>query len=247
MTLDEVYYDELTSSTLQELKNVGRWFNRFYGNYPTVIGGWAVWLYNPFGYGSRDIDLLFPERRMKERLVNQYLSANDYILKRRSLFEEQFVKEVMTSKGTEEIYLDACSVEDTNRVRGTSVEIPWALAIGNSELMDLEGLKFYVPRPEILIMLKAKAALDREHDRKRVLDAYYLDSKIVKDYYDVVSLLKACDFDSRFLGESLESTGFREMFMDVVEKVAEKKDILSGHDLSKQDVKELILELGLQP
>ncbi|MCK4454944.1 MAG: hypothetical protein KAU99_01205 [Thermoplasmata archaeon] len=111
MILDEVYYDELTDSTLQELKNIGRWFNTLYGNYPIVIGGWAVWLYNPLGYGSRDIDLLFPERRMKERLANQYLSANGYILKKQSPFEEQFVKVVETSRGNEEIYLDACSVE----------------------------------------------------------------------------------------------------------------------------------------
>ncbi|MFQ5907195.1 MAG: hypothetical protein ACE5JA_11580 [bacterium] len=246
MILDEVYHDELTDSTLQELKNIGRWFNTLYGNYPTIIGGWAVWLYNPLGYGSRDIDLLFPERRTKERLANQYLSANGYILKKQSPFEEQFVKVVETSRGNEEIYLDACSVEDTNRVRGTSVEIPWALAIRNSELMDLKGLKFYVPRPEILIMLKAKAALDREHDRKRAYDAYYLDSKIVKDYYDVVSLLKVCDFDSRLLNESLESTDFKGMFLDVVERVVDKTDILSSHELDKEEMRGRIGELELQ-
>lgn len=247
MILEEIYYEELTKFTLQELKTIGQWFNRFYGNYPTVIGGWAVWLYNPLGYGSKDIDLLFPERRMKERLVNQYLAANGYVLKRVSAFEEQFVKEVVTSERKEEIYLDACSAEDTNRVHGTSMEIPWRLAIRHGELKDLEGLKFYVPKPEILIMLKAKAALDREHDRKRTFDAYYLDSKIVKDYYDVLSLLKVCDFDSRLLSESLGSTGFREMIMDVVERVAEKKDILDSHELSKEDVGELIRELRLQP
>ncbi|MCK4454943.1 MAG: hypothetical protein KAU99_01200 [Thermoplasmata archaeon] len=113
--------------------------------------------------------------------------------------------------------------------------------------MDLKGLKFYVPRPEILIMLKAKAALDREHDRKYVFDPYYLDSKIVKDYYDIVSLLKTCDFDSRLLGESLESAGFREMFTAILEKVPDNEDVLGSHELSKGAVRELIRELGLQP
>lgn len=246
MTLDEVYYGELTDSTLQELKNVGRWFNTLYGSFPMVIGGWAVWLYNPLGYGSRDIDLLFPERRMKERLANQYLAANGYVLKRRSPFEEQFVKEVVTSKGTEEIYLDACSVEDGNVVRGTRVEIPWRLAFQHSELMELRGLRFYVPRPEVLIMLKAKAALDREYDRKRAYDAYYLDSKIAKDYHDVVSLLKSCEFDSRLLNESLESTGFGGMFKDVLERAADRKDVVSDHGLDKGGIEELIGELELE-
>jgi len=49
----DLYYDEMTTATYKELLRVGGWFNRFAGYHPVIVGGWAVFHYNPKGLGSR--------------------------------------------------------------------------------------------------------------------------------------------------------------------------------------------------
>jgi hypothetical protein len=75
---EDLYYPELTTAVFGELKRVGSWFNRFLGFHPTLVGGWAVFQYNPSGLGSRDVDLIFPDRQNKDRTVNLYMLTNGY-------------------------------------------------------------------------------------------------------------------------------------------------------------------------
>ncbi|MBM3292594.1 hypothetical protein FJY84_07940, partial [Candidatus Bathyarchaeota archaeon] len=48
----------LSSYSFKELENLAEWFE-MHGPIPTVIGGWAVFSFNPY-YGSVDIDLVGP-------------------------------------------------------------------------------------------------------------------------------------------------------------------------------------------
>jgi len=86
-----------------------------------------VFHYNPAGLGSRDIDLIFPDRPTKDRLINQYMLTHGYERERRSEFEENYVLPVTTSKGVERVYLDVAPLQDVNRVHGADVELPWKL------------------------------------------------------------------------------------------------------------------------
>ena len=46
----------LAEESFEELKELLRWFSHS-GPVPTLIGGWAVWLYNSY-FGSVDIDIV---------------------------------------------------------------------------------------------------------------------------------------------------------------------------------------------
>ena len=102
-----------------------KWLNEIHGYHPIIIGGWAVYLYYPT-LGSRDIDVLFPNRVLKNDVVNNYLISHSY--QSEGLIEKEYFKEVETSKGKERIIIDACSIEDINRLKGTEIIIPWNLA-----------------------------------------------------------------------------------------------------------------------
>jgi len=229
LKFEDLYYDELTTATYKELVRVGQWFNRLIGHHPLLIGGWAVHYYNPRGLGSRDVDLLFPDRRIKDRVVNQYLMTQGYERERRSEFEEEYALLVRTAKGVERVYLDVATVQDTNRVHGSDIELPWKLAFDHSMAARIGKADFYVPVPEVLLLLKVKAALDRTYDARRAYDPFYLQQKSWKDYYDVASLLKSCEFDVRLIKQVLERQGFKSRFSRVMDALSRKRTVLDRH------------------
>ncbi|MFQ5839018.1 MAG: hypothetical protein ACE5HJ_09620 [Thermoplasmata archaeon] len=232
MKFEDVYYEEITTASYRELVNVGRWFNRLIGYHPLLVGGWAVYYYNPTGLGSRDVDLIFPDRRSKDKLVNLYLFNNGYQRQRISEFEENYVLVIQTSKGEERLYLDVATVQDHNVVHGGGPELPWSLAYEHQREATFEKATFYVPTPEVLLLLKAKAALDREYDAKRAFDPFLLQQKSWKDYYDMASLLKTCEFDARLLSSLLHRHDFESYFETVMDSLARKRDVLARHDAS---------------
>jgi hypothetical protein len=238
--IEDVYYEEITAASYRELVNVGRWFNRLIGYHPLLIGGWAVHHYYPIGMGSRDVDLIFPDRRSKERLVNLYLFNNGYVRQSISEFEENYVLVVQTSKGEERIYLDVATVEDRNTVHGGGPELPWKLAYKHQQEATFEEAVFYIPSPEVLLLFKAKAALDREYDAKRAFDPFFLQQKSWKDYYDMAGLLKACRFDTGLLSSLLEEHEFEPYFRTAMDSLARKQDVLARHDV---DWSELAVKL----
>lgn len=187
--------------------------------------------YNPAGLGSRDVDLVFPDRRIKDRVINQYLTTQGYERERRSEFEEEYTLLVNTSKGVERVYLDVVTVQDANRVHGSDVELPWRLALDHHRTAKIGGADFYVPKPEALLLLKAKAALDREYDAKRAFDPFYLQQKSWKDYYDMASLLKSCTFDMQLVARLLEAHRFKSHFQKVIGALSRKRSVLDRHNV----------------
>lgn len=237
MKFEDLYYEEITAAAYQELLRVGRWFNRLFGYFPVLVGGWAVYHYNPTGLGSRDIDLIFPDRRVKDQTVNQYMFVNGYTRERRSEFEESYVLLVRTQKREERVYLDAATVEDTNRLHGGVSELPWRLAYEHQRLAKFEDAQFYVPKPEVLLSLKAKAALDREYDAKRAFDPFYLQQKAWKDYYDMASLLKYCEFSVELLENLLVAHQFMSHFQRVMNSLGRKRSVLERHGVRWKELR----------
>lgn len=240
MRFEDLYYEEIMAAAYQELLRIGRWFNRFLGYFPVLVGGWAVHHYNSAGLGSRDIDLIFPNRRDKDRTVNHYMFTNGYTREARSEFEESYVLVVRTSKREERVYLDAATVEDANRVHGADVELPWTLAYQHQRLVEIEDTRFYIPVPEVLLLFKAKAALDREHDAKQVFDPFYLQQKAWKDYYDMVSLLKSCDFDIKLLTDLLGAHRFEPFFRKAMNSLSRKRSVFDRHGARWKELKDAV-------
>jgi len=142
-----------------------------------------------------------------------------------------------TTRGTEHIYLDVATIMDRNMVHGGRTELPWSLVFKHQIPARFKDAEFYVPRPEVLLLLKAKAALDREYDAKRVFDPYYLQQKAWKDYYDIASLLKVCTLDGNLIIRLLKAHGFSAHFDKAVSSLARKRSVMARHDVTWSELR----------
>ncbi|MCK4348648.1 MAG: hypothetical protein KAW47_08525, partial [Thermoplasmatales archaeon] len=146
--MNEWYYTELTEASFKELITLTKWINKQYGYFPVVIGGWAVYSYVQ-SLGSRDIDIVFPTRESKEKVLLPYYSAMGY--KEEGLFSKSFYKEIRTQKGVEKVMLDACSLSDKNILHeDKNIEIPWRLTVKHYKEWNIQqkGVTLQVPQIE---------------------------------------------------------------------------------------------------
>lgn len=207
----ERYDNKWTELSYKELENFALWMNRMFGSHPTVIGGWAVYMYNP-GMGSRDIDVLMQGREIKDKVVNIYCANNGYELKSRAFGEDEWIKYLVNGDAASEIYLDVCTLKDVNIVHGTNIEIPWAIATKWQRSLKVGEADIYIPGPEPLLVLKCKAAWDRAYDFKQKSDDFFLKQKLTKDKYDILSILKTCEIDPGIIADILSRYKFKKYF-----------------------------------
>jgi len=190
--------DIVRRESLAELRKLGAWFHSKHGLTIVLLGGWAVYSYNPY-VGSFDIDCLGPDDPFT-RYLNIYMRQNGYVLEPESPFgaaSECWRKPILVEK-TEigSIYIDACDFEFRNFFKeDPTKEIPYNLCTEKEllRLRPISGEYFYVPVKELLFLYKTKAARDREY---LVTNAGMstgglerLRGKGDKDYSDLVALL----------------------------------------------------------
>lgn len=222
MNIDQYYYDELLDLAQEELLSFSNWMNERYGNYPVIVGGWATFLHCRH-IRSRDIDVVFPSREIRNRVLESYFIARNFILK--GTFTKYFVKEVKTSKGTEEIIIDACAAQDRHPFElDKKVRIPWAVALRSEYIVlhTLEnGSQIYIPIKELLLMFKSAALLGREYELKRStadeLIEYYT-HKMLKDAYDISALIDH-GADIKISEEISSEWGFKKYIQKAIEFV----------------------------
>ena len=214
LNLDKWYYNEVTEASFKELINLTKWINEKYGYYPVVIGGWAVYSYAK-SHGSRDIDIVFPDRISIDKVLFPYYNVMGY--KSEGLFSKSFYKEIITKRGKEKIMLDACSLSDKNILHeNKNIEIPWELTIKYYNKWEIEkDVKVQIPQKELLIIYKIKALCDRKYDLKHqsisLADRDYINSKIWKDENDIKDLSKY-KMDKEKLNYLLEEYNFQKYF-----------------------------------
>ena len=186
--MDKWYYKELTQASFKELINLTKWINKKYGYHPIVIGGWAVYSYAR-SLGSRDIDIVFPDRISIDKVLIPYYNVMGY--KSEGLFSKSFYKEIETDLGKEKIILDACSFSDRNILHeNKNIEIPWELTVKYYNNWEIENnVNVQIPQKELLMIYKTKALCDRKYDLNHqsvsLADREYINSKIWKDENDI--------------------------------------------------------------
>lgn len=216
----EFYSREITDPSLEELREMARWYNEKLGNYPIIVGGWATYLYTG-GLGSKDIDVVFPDDRSKDATLSLYFASHGYKEKRTSLFDKEFVKNAMAGKREVEIIVDAVSVKRIIRIKNGKVAIPWSWAPKNCVAKDIGKATVYVPTLEALLSYKIGAILGRNELLRQESDQaqlQYFRSKVWKDVYDAVSLSKF-DVDLKKIGGFFDESGmgkYREEIMQII-------------------------------
>ena len=216
MKVEDIYSEEITTHSFQELANFIKWMNKIYGNYPMIIGGWAVYAYEPTR-GSRDIDIVFESAKIMGKILIDYYKNNGYIFRKKDICTIEYYKIIPTEEGNVEINIDACSVSNVNFLKeDREIKIPWPLCFKNYCEKKINDVKFLVPSLEILLILKVKALRDREYELKTSLflsegDKEFLKSKIIKDKHDIEVLMQL-DIDEKFLNKILEEYKFTKYF-----------------------------------
>lgn len=89
--MQELYNSTITDPSLTELEEFAKWYNEKVGNYPIIVGGWAVYCYTK-GLGSKDIDVVFLGAATKHMTLFDYFRSHEYTERTRSLFDKEFVK-----------------------------------------------------------------------------------------------------------------------------------------------------------
>jgi len=103
----------LAQESYEELINLLRWFSRS-GPTPTLIGGWAVWMYNSY-LGSADIDIVGPRLGGSfDYVMETYEQAHRYERMQRDLLglQDTYRKPILRDSRLEGyVEIDACSFE----------------------------------------------------------------------------------------------------------------------------------------
>lgn len=219
------YAKKWTELSLKELKNFARWMNDILGYHPTIIGGWAVYLYNP-GMGSIDIDTVLPTREIRDRVINTYLKSNGYELRERAFGESEWVKLLEPGNPESETYLDVCTLQDKNIVHGKDIKIPWSIAIEWQRSIKIDDVEIYIPEPEPLLVLKVKAAWDRSYDIEKIGGSPFLKDKFKKDRLDILSLLSKCELNQDIINKIILKYKFKECFEDTLSRTISDRKTL---------------------
>ncbi len=229
------YSEEVTSESKKELIKFAKWLHEKHGDWPTVIGGWAVWAYYDKGFGSRDMDLVLPTDEWIENVMkNEYFVQNavkPYKFANDLLGTKHYGKEIkINGKEKQEIIffdlLSGSSLREDSENLGVYVD--WSWVFEYKQTVPIGDAYIHVPEPELLIPLKIIAALARTRTLKQAQDPTYWRSKIWKDYYDVSNLASHITINEAKLTTHISNTKLTKNL---------REEFLAGY-ISRNDVLE---------
>jgi len=234
------YRQEVTEPSRLELMNIARWLQE-HRLTAYLVGGWAVYFHTKprerppavagkaivgeskagdrFGFaplGSKDIDLVFENKKARERFEQEYCRENGYR-------KHEFLGRTELAKftGTADIILDLDLLSNTRVVRGITVR--WSEMSEHSANIVLDGSAL-APSKELLLLYKCVALVERTDERNKPYpDLNRLESKIWKDANDVLALHDA-GINSRALEELAKKTGLAPIVKAAKQIIAENYD-----------------------
>lgn len=193
----------LIEESYSELVSLLKWFSLF-GPIPTIIGGWAVYLYNSY-FGSIDIDIVGPSHHgLFMDLIERYERTHGYefIAKNQLGLEVTSRKPVIRNgKVIGYMEIDACTFEDpkpSSFHEDPDKQLPYSLTAEKQYCRKVklnEDAICYIPSKPLLLLYKIKAVRDRTYDLKtkravtETAEIEKLRGKITKDRADLLALL----------------------------------------------------------
>jgi len=214
----------LVDESYKELVALLKWFANF-GPIPTIIGGWAVYFYNPY-FGSIDIDIVSPSHQGRfTDLIEQYERTHGYeFTSREPLGLELTSRKPIIREGKTIGYMeiDACTFEDPKPRsfhEDPSKQLRYSLVAEKKYQREItleNGAMCYIPCKPLLLLYKIKAARDRAWDLKTygtTMDpakTETLRGKLTKDRADILALLDPKPTKS-MVKENLSTTSFHKL------------------------------------
>jgi hypothetical protein len=189
------YGQEVTQESYREIERLALWA-KARGPLFYLIGGWAAWRYHR-GYGSRDIDVIFPNQQILDAFLNEYCRVNEYE-RTGGLLAPAYRKPVQTPTGTQYIEIDAAQLDKGPPFHeNAEIDIPYRLLERYNQVWRVGSQDVLMPTPELLLLQKVKAYRDRswdlEHTAADVRRLAILRSKVAKDAYDIQGIAPHID------------------------------------------------------
>ena len=237
--------DLIRDESLAELKSLAGWFSLVHGTTIIVIGGWAVFSYNPY-LGSFDIDCVGPREPFYAQL-DLYMASHGYeLVKRDQTGLTKFFVKHATKEGTRigDIHIDACSFEDENCFKeNVAKKLPYGLCAKKDYInrRQIDDTFVWVPLKELLFLYKLKALRDREwtfkHEKLADEENYYFQGKIAKDKTDLLALLdpRYGAQDSAIISEIVKRLDL-EFVMSRIKDLPRDQDAIQDYRAKKEDV-----------
>ena len=173
-----------------------------------MIGGWAVWSYHKAGFGSVDVDLIFPTDSFIEHMMKKtYLPANGFQeFKLDPVLGEPHYGKLVDG---DRVIFDMISAETPREdSTGMGVRVDWNWVYESEQCMPIgNGAFINVPELEFLIALKIIGCISRDRKLMHAVDPNYYRSKIWKDCYDVGNLTSHLDPDKGKIHSYFAKTG----------------------------------------
>jgi hypothetical protein len=237
--------DLIRGESLTELKSLAGWFSLVHGTTIIVIGGWAVFSYNPY-LGSFDIDCVGPREPFYAQL-DLYMASHGYELVKRDQIglTKFFVRHVTReASGVGDIHIDACSFEDENYFKESEAKkLPYGLCAKNEFInrRQIDDTFVWVPIKELLFLYKLKALRDREwafkHEKHSEEENYYFQGKIAKDKTDLLALLdpRYGAQDPAIISEILKKLELQ-FVMGRIKDLPKDEDAIQNYRTKKEEV-----------
>ena len=181
-----------------------------------LIGGWAVYAYNPY-YGSTDIDIMTTSA-LRQSLISM-LGKRGYSYHKDAFEDRRLCKR--TDAGP--IQVDFFSSRTPYKFEGRTETIKYDFLYFEWKRNLILGVPVPVPSRTALLVTKLKAAWDRNWrlENKTTFDAEYEHRKLVKDYSDIIALVDkergGKTLDLEIIGGMLHRFKFLRIVLDRVE------------------------------
>ncbi len=193
----------MVKASYQELVSFVHYFRHF--GTPIIIGGWAVYFYNPY-YGSVDIDLVGPSHKGTfEEIIEGYERSHGYEILQQDAFGTEIAasKPIRSKAGKKigDMEIDAASYERAGVCpfhEDNSKSLPYSLCERDGCKREVKLAKecfCYVPSKALLTLFKVKARRDRSYDIRtkgatmNPSNLAWLRGKAAKDGADILAIL----------------------------------------------------------
>lgn len=230
--------EQIARDSLEELKAIFSWVNERESSleHPitVLVGGWAVHSYNDY-WGSIDIDII-TNSRTKKALKKYLLDHRDYHP------DPETTNSVFRPTASGKVIIDIAN-RGSDSFEGKRDTLNLSIIDGRMETRVIEGEKVIVPKRSVLLMMKIKAAWDRDWRVRngRSDDPDWDRSKIIKDHSDILALIDFEDGPSRLdidlLGRFFKDHPFLE---DVVFALSNSIEAFRKYGLEQDDARKII-------
>ncbi len=237
------YDKETTDASFQLLKKFLDLTNE--KNIPIIIiGGWATEAFKE-GIGSKDIDVIMLNDADVEKLKKEkFFDQDDVTVLVEQIYPFRYKKQILVNGRNRTIVCDIfCAEYSRDDYESLGIEIHWGLTTQFKEQRKIRGEPVWVPKRELLIILKIIAAVDRSARLDRMPDdEENLESKILKDYRDIAVLVVGQKLDKDFLKKYIKQSHLRKHMDNFLSryKQPDKKQILGDLGSGPEEMEEAL-------